>query len=506
MTTLPLPVEGWARTWSSYRAHIVRSVVALMRDHGPVDAARVHAEIRRVATGGDVVKASPTRNRTEGAALILNLLISDIDVIRRTDDGLFVVDADVREARSAMFDQTFPVPTADEAVVAQARLRRETQLRRWLTLRPFDNEWKDGLRVHDEADVIALADEIELIGYCGPLIVKDQNGLTIDGHLREQALSKLGRDPARYSQTIVFRSDLHRLAYIYAVHRGTKAWPTVRKAIEKVVRKGRARARDEGDIRWPDDLHGMFGNQDTPAAGEVRLEPAPPISASPVQPAVQETEGTDVPTVETRHSASPEDMSVLEHYGDPLSDRQLAALIGEPYNKVNPKVSRCVQSGLLIKVGKHSDGSRITELTDAGRACVARRPWEWFPRGGDGVDNPGLKVKDSFPPSVRLNLVRQLLRREAAFPGEGWMNRADMDADVAKAAFGLRRAMWFEHVDGSCYAVIPDTLRKGWERLRLRKLTAVETGNFRDGCSTFDDTCRMWADLVRREHGTMLIL
>ena len=370
MSESPLPVEGWAQKWTSYRSHIVRAVVALMRDHGPVDAKRVCSEIKRVGTGGDVAKASPDHHVHDGAQRILNLLLTDLEVITVTDDGRYVVDPLVREARSAMFDQTFPVPSADEADEQRARFARETQLRRWVSLHPFQGEWRDGLRVHDEADVIALADEMAAIGYVGDPIVRDQFGVTINGHLREQALRKLGRDPDRYAQVVHFRSDLHRLAYIYAAHRNAKGFPpALRKAMEKMIRKGRARARDQGEIVWPDDLRGIFGDQDTPVE-----------SARPVQQVIQEpakhdpsmattvTIPTDTDTGVIGSPASPEDMLILSHYLDgALSDHELAVLIGDDYNKTNPKVSRCVQAGLLTKIGRHSDGSRIMELTAAGR-------------------------------------------------------------------------------------------------------------------------------------------
>ena len=127
---------------------------------------------------------------------------------------------------------------------------------------------------------------------------------------------------------------------------------------------------------------------------------------------------------------------------------------------------------------------------------------QWHPRAGRGVDRPGAKIRDF--PSRRLGLVRQLVNREKAAPGAGWINRGDLDPRDAKAVFSLRRMMWLEHVDGRRFVVIPDTLRRGWTALRLRELTLIEFATFRDGCPTHADICRYWADLVNAETAAII--
>ena len=259
MTTTALPVEGWAETWASYRSQIVGTVVAFIRDHGPVSDDHVLLIIRRAGIGGDVGKASPTFDPADGARRILNLLEADVDAVTRTDDGLLYVAPAVTTVVSKIRG-LIVVPSADAKALDAAKARHTEQLRRWMFQSPFATDWRDGIRKHTEEDVIAMAEMIKARGYCGPPIVCDQNGVIINGHLRSRALELLDIDVNLHTEVRLFINDLHRLAYVIAVHQQAGHFPTdLRKAIIAYV--NRAAARSGEKVVWPDDIPVICGTE-----------------------------------------------------------------------------------------------------------------------------------------------------------------------------------------------------------------------------------------------------
>lgn len=256
---IPLPIEGWVEKWSSYRMSIVRAVVTGIRDNGPLGFVQVKHLITSNAIGGDVRKASPTFDEMDGVQRIINLLVLDIDVITEREDGLYV-DSDVRTCYSALLNQSFDIPSAEDAAQAKDWSLRFTHLRRWILTQPFsfNGAWANGIVVHDDTEVAAAADYIRDYGYHSDRpIVRDQNGLLIDGHLRHAALVKLGMEVGPYTHTLSFANDPQRLAYIVAAHcsfkNGVPQWPTRLK--DRIVHYiDTAMSRSGVKMQWPEDI------------------------------------------------------------------------------------------------------------------------------------------------------------------------------------------------------------------------------------------------------------
>lgn len=278
-----LPVDGWADAWVSYDMSIIGAAVAFIRDHGPVDDDRVLTVIRRAGIGADVRKASPIFDEDDGARRILNLLVADIDEVTRTDDGLLSVPADTTTVVSKASGRSRTVPTAGDRAADAARARHTEHLRRWVYKAPFATDWRDGIRRWNDDDIFDMAERINVIGYCGPPIVCDQHGVIIDGHLRAAALRLLDVDPDLHTEVRRFDDDLHRLAYVIAVHQQGKWFPTdLRNAIVSYV--NRAARGSKETVSWPDDIATLIGRrrQSPPLQRGEEVSAAPP--APPPKP------------------------------------------------------------------------------------------------------------------------------------------------------------------------------------------------------------------------------
>jgi hypothetical protein len=261
MQTLTHPVEGWVDAWASYRLSIRGSLIMDIRDEGPFSVQQVLAAIKRYGIGADVRKASPTFDEDDGAQRILNFLLEDVDVILHAgDDGYFLM-PHVTEFHSKLDQKIVTLPTKEARQKIRDDGRRETHLRQWVYTQPFSGIWRDGLRRHSTEEVVALASLIEAMGYAGMPIIRDQNGVIIDGHLRAQALTLLGRDPEQYTEERFFYSDMHRLAFVIAVHNVGGHWPAdLRKEIVRFVNK--AATRTGVKMHWPDDIPMVTANQE----------------------------------------------------------------------------------------------------------------------------------------------------------------------------------------------------------------------------------------------------
>lgn len=210
-----LPTPGWESEQITYQ-HLIRPVVAFVRDHGPVPVARVCEHIA-VEAAGDLNFASPTKNRHDAARRVFNLLVQDIDALTVTD-GTASVPLDLTAVNSALFGRR-EVPSSEELVAAREASRRRRLLREWSTRGLFYGKWNNGIRQYSDAEIEWMADQIRTYGYVGSDIVRDADTKAIlDGGLRAAALRLLDIPIEQHSRVLTFTNDLHRLAYILAVH------------------------------------------------------------------------------------------------------------------------------------------------------------------------------------------------------------------------------------------------------------------------------------------------
>ena len=497
MTPTILPVEGWVERCASYAMSIVRAVVMQVRDDGPLDGVRVRAIIKRAGIGADVPKASPTFDTDDGAERILNFLVTDIDEVERVGD-LYRIAPDVRSVRSKAYGFTVQMPPADEAAIAAEVSYRTTHLRSWAASRPFENVWRNGLVEHSEEEVIALADWISAVGYLGDLIVRDQNGVIITGHLRHAALSKLGINPADFTQEVVFTSEFHRLAFVLAAHR---PWsPAIREAVRKVVNKGTARTGVK--LNWPDDVPIICAHGQTVVTAPAPVEtPAPNVPHQPRPRLRRPVSAVTQEYVDPRHIIHRLASWIRDNPGHTQREITDAVMgVGKP---ISGTLNTWIGRGLLQESGGGRYGKRLV-LTTEGQALLDAplppplRPA--FRKGGGFISGgPGSLVKAGTRP--RSPIVQRLIM--ASERGE-WTTRADLDGGV-KFSHVLRKWMWFEHeVDGNTYLFIPDSYRDRplWKKAQVRRMTGAEVDLLNGLLRNKDDEglYEAWELLVSVEH------
>lgn len=258
----PLPVEGWVDDRIIYR-NLIGSVVAYVRDHGPVPVEQVQYFLTPKATA-DLRHASPTNDVHDAALRVVNLMCDDIDVIDREGEKVFVP-SDVLTATSKRFGP-YLVPSAEDGEAAKEASRRRIALNDWVNRRLFATEWRNGIRDHKKPDIDWMVRQIEQFGYVGPPIVRDaETGGIIDGGLRAAALAQLGRSWNDYSVGMEFENDRHRLAYVLAAHTlpgGQTRLPRslrdaiLREVLPRSLRPGNGVPREPTDAEWLD----MVGN------------------------------------------------------------------------------------------------------------------------------------------------------------------------------------------------------------------------------------------------------
>lgn len=515
MSASTLPVEGWVDACASYGLAIVRLVVSGIRDDGPLGAFEVKRLVQRAGVGADVKKASPNFDEDDGAERVVNFLVADLDVIR-FDGATYAVDAEVREAFSTHFQRFFTIPSRDEQVVQREAAHRTTHLRRWLMGNsPFapGREWANGIRQHDDADIVALADLIAAIGYCGEPIVKDQNGVTMDGHAREAALTKLGVDPAQHTVTKQFRDDRHRLAYIVAVHYVDGKLPTsLRDGIKRYINKTMSRSGIKVD--W-----GANGFGDFPTiVGEgaytpqviAPLPPLPPLLATDgiVEPMVTEdivevepdtSEHVDLRVTKRDSAIFQAALYMYEHDREEgWSSIEIQNLTGIQIHRIG-SISKWKQNGWLVATGSTYPGKRAgqpverLQLTAAGRQMVERMQSPYHPSfrndAGRPIDRPGSTVENG----QRLEAVRLM--------SEGrWLPRQAL-ARLGRSDYSLRRQMWFMY-NGTAYIVVPDVLQDDWKQLRIMPLTHAERLSLVDAGNISDEALwGLWDQMVTARLG-----
>jgi len=305
---LSLPVEKWELEQVTYQ-QLIQPVVAFVRDRGPVTAERVQQFISNEAAG-DLNFASPTRNRAEAARLVLNLFSEDINVMVLADD-IVSVPPDTTTIDSSRFGLRH-IPPADTLAAELKASREKRSLREWVSKDLFATKWRNGIREYDSEEIAWMAEQIQQFGYVGPKIVRDAElGTIINGGLRAAALISLGMSVDKYSETMSFENDRHRLAYVLASHAipgsRTRVPISLRNAILREVLPYRADIlRSKGRAILEPSLEtwlNLTGNDFNlpPSAPRVALgQPAPPVSeqkdvdgASEVDPLFDEATLTD---------------------------------------------------------------------------------------------------------------------------------------------------------------------------------------------------------------------
>jgi hypothetical protein len=375
MSTSTLPVEGWVDTCASYGVAIMRALVTEIRDHGPLTPEQAKAIIRREGIGADVAKASPIFDTHDGADRILNLFLTDVDVVRRQPDGDLFIFPEVTKAHSKAKKLTITVESAPMLEAARDVAYRRIHLRRWIESKPFQTAWRNGIVKHTDEEIVAMADTIRDLGYHhGFPIVQDQFGMVIDGRLRLAALAKLGINPKPYTQTRVFANDVERLAWYLAAHCHNGKWPTaVRDSVVKLI-NGAAK-RSGVKMEWPQDIAVAVGQFDN-LPGVVESEPvSEAVSKSPApssRPHWSERQYTDkLPLVGSQIALV--FLRLLET-GRPMTTHSLGM-------KSSSVTYRAVQKGWLTL-----DGG-VVSLTEQG-TVIAKHLWDRDRKGRD-VPNYG---------------------------------------------------------------------------------------------------------------------
>lgn len=285
-----LPVEEWAHESVTF-SHLIRPVVAYVRDHGPVPVDRVHHLILSEAAG-DLRDASPARDREQAAVLALNLMCVDIDAMTLTD-GIVSIPAGTTRVTSALLGER-EIPTAEQREAEREASQRRMKLREWVGKNLFATKWKNGIRQRTQDEVDWMVEQITNFGFVGPKIVRDAElGTIIDGGLRFRALDVMGIDPADHTTTMDFVNDMHRLAYVVAAHSSpggkTNIPAPLRDAILRaVVPRGSSLLRVKAGKNFhdptPDEWLDIMGRDFAkPVVREVKAKPRAKAEAEVVQ-------------------------------------------------------------------------------------------------------------------------------------------------------------------------------------------------------------------------------
>lgn len=340
----PFPEGDWAQRQVTYQ-HLIRPVVAFIRDHGPVPVERVF-EFISASAAGDLRQASPTRDRAEAARLAFNLLVDDLDVINVAGDHASVP-PDCTTVTSVMFGPR-EIPPRDELDAARDASRQARTLREWVGRNLFATKWRNGIRERTATEIDWMVSQFETFGYIGPKIVVDADlGTIINGGLRALALDKLGwpRDP--HVETMRFANDLHRLAYVLAAHAepGKLRVPqSLRNAIlTEILPRGAGLLRDSHNkVREPtlDEWLAITGANFDADPEPVVIEPEPDPEPEPDEPVVVVPVSAPVVEVVRR---SPQAIS-----DEAMADRILAVMDPDEWVEYNEVYRRLFEMGTTV--------------------------------------------------------------------------------------------------------------------------------------------------------------
>jgi hypothetical protein len=372
-TTRPasLPM-GWRGAW----ALVARPALTAIRDDGPLTLDDIAAVLRREALPSDLNSAG---GLVHGALALANAVLDDADaiitVIPGEGDGernRYAIDPSVTEYVSPFQQRTLALFDPAAAVAAT-----ETRpIRNWMAkgvYSPFGGKWANGLpgRHFDPKEVDEMADTISLIGWqSGARIIKDQNGVIIDGFLRDAALRLLAIDPdtgvSRDGEPFVeirsFPNDASRLSLALAANWLTMKYPT-RKAIAK-------------QVFGVDDLAPGLVKRLVALGAVAQAPPAAPAPTVVVDPVVPVVAPAPEPVVVVAGPYAPtaEDQQVL----DALLYAERVGKTSEELDYVpgqtSSRLSRLCNVGLVVKLAERRGRCQVYVLPQFvdGRALSSR--------------------------------------------------------------------------------------------------------------------------------------
>lgn len=387
MTTTHRPsslVVGWAGAW----AFNVRYVLTALRDQGPltvIEAARI---LRPQALHADLTSGHGF-GPEYGSEMLVRAVLEDANALVSVDaEGRYSVPADLTSFHSPYTDMTIKLHTIDEAAAAKIRADAERPVRRWNSSRAYDRfggKWTDGRlpgRKHAPEDVDEMADTIRSLGWLpGARIVKDQHGVTIEGHLRADALGLLGIDPDTgtdprsgepYVEIRSFNNDAARLLYAL-----TANWLTLKAPTRKAL------------------SHQVFGDQPLtleavrtlllPLA-DVMVNPAPVTEPAPMMEPLATTPVMATPVMAPRRprprNLSDEDrdmIAAIDRCGHEGATQAELRALGGDQGSVTGRLSRLTDDGRIVLlaekrgVGRGRSGVYVTPKWVEGRPVGDRR-------------------------------------------------------------------------------------------------------------------------------------
>lgn len=373
-------VQGWRGAWGIN----VRRALAALRDEGPLSLTQVARVLRWSALHADLTSGHDL-GPDHGAAMLAKAILEDAaDVVTVDDQGLYRVPGDLTEYVSPYTGQTLKLLTADEQAAAKALHDLQRPVRRWAmsgAYNPFGGRWSDGRlpqRRHDPDDVIAVAQVIEAIGWpSGFRIVKDQRGVTIEGHLMADALGLLGIDPDTgtdprsgepYVEVRAFNNDAARLHFALLANWSSLKAPT-RNAISHQV---------FGDQPLTVELvrDALLPLADLTPGGTPQEEPVDEAEPAPPPPVVGIASVAARRSVDDLSDGDRDMIAAVEAAGhDGKTQLDLQADLALAQNEVTPRLSRLTDNGYLVKLAEQRkrNGVYVTPQWQDGRPAARRR-------------------------------------------------------------------------------------------------------------------------------------
>jgi hypothetical protein len=165
-----------------------------------------------------------------------------------------------------------------------------------------------------------------------------------------------------------FRSDMHRLAFVIAVHYQHGGWPTdLKKEITRFVNK--AATRTGVKMNWPSDLFGVVDNQEWPVEQPVVKPSPPPVHR--VRPSKPSAEGDQLPQAGSDGTRVMMDMLFHQF---PAKVTELGLVDEDTGRYRNSVMLRPINKGWVVRV-QGSGADTVLDLTPLGIE-IARKVWE----------------------------------------------------------------------------------------------------------------------------------
>lgn len=231
-------VPGWQGAW----AFNERFILTAIRDDGPLTFREVANVLIGKALLSDLLSGH-NRGEAHGREMLARAVLEDAaEIITQTPDGRYSIAPDVISFTSPYTGKTYRLLTPDEQAAARDAESWRRPVRHWSAkgiehgrgfYNPHSGRWRHGLpgRKHDAKELDEMANQLQAMGWMpGARIVKDQNGVIIDGHLRHEALRMIGIEPdvdptdgEPYVEIRSFDSDAARLLFAL-----TANWTTLK--------------------------------------------------------------------------------------------------------------------------------------------------------------------------------------------------------------------------------------------------------------------------------------